>query len=510
MTLSEVRRDDALVRSEHVFRLALSATGALCYERHVESGRVDWFGDIEHALGLEPFRLPRNLAGWHGVIHPDDHDRVMSTILAAVHARRRFDIHYRVRRADGQIRHWRDQGTPLDEAGATQTVIVGACTDVTEQHHAEAQLRQAQKLEAVGLLAGGIAHDFNNLLSVIQGYGELLRDEFADDAPGAGLVDEVMHATRRASTLTRQLLTFSRRQVLQPRALDMCAVVQAMHALLQRVIGEDVELTLHTADDTPDVHADPGQLEQVIINLAVNARDALTPGGALQLHTGRTDSGWAFLEVRDNGAGITSDVLPRIFEPFYTTKPAGRGTGLGLSTVHGIVHQSGGSISVHSEVGVGSTFRVELPPVTSQEAFAAPAAPRASDAVGGELVLLVEDEPVVALLIRRLLRDVGYDVMLTSNVTEAIVEITNAERAVDLVITDMIMPGGSGRDLAEQLAVTHPHVPVLFMSGYTADMLNRHGGGLSPNMAFLEKPFTQETLAHAVRETIARGPMPVS
>ncbi len=510
MTLSETGRDLALVRSEQVFRLALRATGSLCYEWNVESGRVDWFGDIEDALGLEPGGLPRTLAGWEAVIHPDDRDAVISTVMAAVDEGRRFDTNYRVLRADGQIRYWRDQGAALEHGDGLGTVIVGACTDITEQQHTEAQLRQSQKLEAVGLLAGGIAHDFNNLLSVIQGYGELLRDEFEDHEAGAELVDEVMHATRRASTLTRQLLTFSRRQVLQPRTLDVCAVMQGMHDMLHRVIGEDVTLSLQADRDTPKVQADLGQLEQVIMNLVVNARDAMVSGGTLQLHTGCTPEGWAFLEVRDTGMGMSSDVLARIFEPFFTTKPAGRGTGLGLSTVHGIVMQSGGNISVQSDVGVGSVFRVELPPATAQEAFNTPPEPGVIATGGGEMVLLVEDEFVVGSLIRRLLGDLGYDVILTSNVTEALEEITKAPRAVDLVITDMIMPGGSGRDLADALALSHPQVPVLFMSGYTADMLNRHGGGLSPNMAFLEKPFTQETLARAVRDTIARGPIPMA
>lgn len=509
MTPSPARRDDAIARSEQVFRLALSATGSLCYEWDVASGRVDWFGDIEDALGLESGRLPRTLAGWQAVIHPDDHDHVMSTMMAAVHARQRFDIHYRVLRADGQLRYWREQGAPLDDETATSPVIVGACTDMTEQQRTDEQRRQSQKLEAVGLLAGGIAHDFNNLLSVIQGYGELLRDEFEDHEPGAGLVDEVMHATRRASTLTRQLLTFSRRQVLQPRTIDLCVIVHTMHELLHRVIGEDVTLTLHADPDTPHVHADPGQVEQVIMNLVVNARDAMISGGTLELRTGRTRAGRALLEVRDSGSGIPRDVLPRIFEPFFTTKPAGRGTGLGLSTVHGIVLQSGGTIAVESEEGTGSVFRIELPAATSPEIVVAAATPRSIDAVGGELVLLVEDEPVVAALIRRLLRDVGYDVLISSSMADALTEIARAPRPVDLVITDMIMPGGSGRDLADELARTHPQVPVLFMSGYTADMLNRHGGGLSPGMAFLEKPFTQDTLTRAVRDTIARGPLPM-
>jgi PAS domain S-box-containing protein len=515
MTFSEARRDDALVRSEQVFRLALSATGSLGYEWNVGTDRVDWFGDVEGALGLEPSRLPRTLAGWQAVIHPDDLDRVMSTMMAAVNAGARFDVTYRVLRADGQIRTWRDQGAPLDDAGATHPVIVGACTDVTEQLRTEELLRQSQKLEAVGLLAGGIAHDFNNVLSVIQGYGELLRDEFDDDEPGAELVDVVMQATRRASTLTQQLLTFSRRQLLQPGTLDLRAVVTAMQGVLRHVLGDELTLTMHAEPDTPLVHVDLGQLEEIVMNLAVNAREAMHPGGTLQLHTGRTDRGWAFLEVRDNGRGIAPEVLARIFEPFYSTKTSGRGAGLGLSTVHGIVHQSGGTIAVQSTVGMGSTFRVELPPVASHAPGAEPpvvSAPASqSSAVGtGELILLVDDEPVVATLIQRLLRDVGYEVLLAGSMTDALRELAGATRAVDLVLTDMIMPGGSGHELAAQLALTHPHVPVLFMSGHTAEMLQRRGGGLRAEMAFLKKPFTQATLVDAVRATIARGPAPVA
>ncbi len=506
MTSPHTTRDDALARSERVFRLALEATGSLGYEWNVDTGDVEWFGGIEQALGLEPGRLPRTLAGWQAVIHPDDHDGVMTTMMAAVHARRPFDIDYRVLRADGQVRYWREHGAALDDDGP-HTIIVGACMDVTDQQRVEEQLRQSQKLEAVGLLAGGIAHDFNNLLSVIQGYGELLRDEFTHQPSSVELVDEVLHAVRRASTLTRQLLTFSRRQVLKPRVLDVRTVMHDMHGLLQRVIGEDLQLEVCVADDTPNVLADLGQLEQVIMNLAVNARDAMARGGLVELRTGATDGGWMFLEVCDTGVGITPDVQSRMFEPFFTTKPSGRGTGLGLSTVHGIVHQSGGRIVVQSEPGVGSTFRVELPPIAEHAVDTAREAPAPRPVESGRLVLLVEDEPVVAALIRRLLRDLGYEVLVANAVPEALAILAEIPRTVDLVITDMIMPGGSGRDLADQLAVTHPAVPVLFMSGYTADMLDRHGGGLSPHMAFLEKPFTLDTLSRAVRDTIANGPV---
>ncbi len=502
--------DEGIGRSERVARLALEATGSLGYEWHVPTGAVEWFGDIEHALGLEAGSLPRTLSGWEAVIHEDDHDRVMTTMMAAVAARESFDILYRVRRADGQVCHWRERGQPLeqpsdrpdDPSHVAPLVIVGACSDVTGQQRAEDQLRQSQKLEAVGLLAGGIAHDFNNLLSVIQGYGELLRDEFSEHDAGVELVDEVLHAVRRASSLTRQLLTFSRRQVLQSRVLDVRMVLTEMTGLLQRVIGEDLRLLLHAGVDTPLVFADQGQLEQVIMNLAVNARDAMMRGGELHLQTGRTADGWAFVEVRDTGVGISPEVQDRMFEPFFTTKPSGRGTGLGLSTVHGIVHQSGGKIFVESAPGVGTTFRVELPAANGETTPVRSSTPLSTQAVRGQLILLVEDEPTVAALIRRLLRDLGYEVLVANSVPEAASVLRDSERAPDLVITDMIMPGGSGRDLADQLAVTHPGVPVLFMSGYTSDMLDRHGGGVSPQMAFLEKPFTLETLARAVRDAM--------
>ena len=498
--------NEVLSRSERVARIALDATGSLGYEWHVASGFVEWFGDIEHALGLEAGSLPRTFSGWAAVIHEDDHDRVTSTMMAAVNARESFDISYRVRRADGEVRHWRERGRPLDDVidqgDDASLVIVGACSDVTSQQHAEDQLRQSQKLEAVGLLAGGIAHDFNNLLSVIQGYGELLRDEFTEDDDGAELVDEVLHAVRRASSLTRQLLTFSRRQVLQARVLDVRIVLTDMTGLLQRVIGEDLRILLHAGDDTPLVFADQGQLEQVIMNLAVNARDAMARGGEVHLRTGRTSDGWALIEVRDTGAGIPPEVQERMFEPFFTTKPAGRGTGLGLSTVHGIVHQSGGRISVHSVLGTGTTFRVEFPPASGVTVPVKTPTPLSSQTIRGQLILLVEDEPIVASLIRRLLRDLGYDVLMANSVPEATSVLRDSARTPDLVITDMIMPGGSGRDLADQLAVTHPGMPVLFMSGYTSDMLDRHGGGVSPQMAFLEKPFTLETLARAVRDAM--------
>ncbi len=491
-----------------MLQLALESTNSHGYAWDTISDDLTWLGDATsahpgQALGLD--RLPNTRAELQARLHPDDRPDVEAALTAALAAREPFQLTYRVLGTGDSMRFWLDRGRPLPSTGDAPLTIVGSFSDVTEQHAVQSQLLQSQKLDAVELLAGGIAHDFNNLLSVIQGYGELLRDEFSASAPGLELLDEVLHAVRRATSLTRQLLIFSRRQVVHPQLLDVRDVVQGMYTLLERLLGEDLRLELHLPASMPRVFADPGQLEQVIINLAVNARDAMAHGGTIQLRLGETSQGWAFLEVRDTGTGIPADVQTRMFEPFFTTKPSGSGTGLGLSTVHGIVHQSGGTIVVDSEPGVGTTLRVELPPSSTEGTAAAPptetTTPR-TDRMSGELILVVEDEPVMAALVRRLLRNLGYDVMLANSVPEALFELSQLEQAPDLVITDMIMPGGTGRELAASLATSHPGVPVLFMSGHTEDALARHGGGRSAGMAFLEKPFTQDALARAVRSSI--------
>jgi nitrogen-specific signal transduction histidine kinase/CheY-like chemotaxis protein len=385
--------------------------------------------------------------------------------------------------------------------------------DVTEKNSLEAQLLQAQKMECVGRLAGGVAHDFNNLLGVITGYGELLRRRVGADPRLRKYVDDILKAAARASELTRQLLAFSRKQVLQPKILDLNAVVGDLERMLRRLIGEDVQLATVLEDQLGPVRADPGQMEQVLMNLAVNARDAMSKGGRLTIETANVtlDDGYcrhepgvspgryAMLAVRDTGHGMAPEVRARVFEPFFTTKEAGKGTGLGLATVHGIVKQSGGHVSVESEPGHGTTFRIYLPRTDADGDEAPPApAPRALPG-GTETILVVEDEQSVREIVRESLEASGYRLLEAANGAKAL-EIAERQ-AIDLLVTDVVMPGFGGRELVERLRARRPELRALYMSGYTDDAVVRHGV-MAEAVSFLQKPFTVEGLARKVREVL--------
>jgi two-component system cell cycle sensor histidine kinase/response regulator CckA len=404
---------------------------------------------------------------------------------------------------EGQAR--RKDGTPVwviqnvslvaDEDG--EETLLGTVFDVTERRRLEEQLLQSQKMEAVGRLAGGIAHDFNNLLTAIAGYSDLLLAELLANDPRRESAVEIREAGRRAAALTQQLLAFSRRQVLEPRVLDLNAVIAGMEKMLRRVIGEDIELTTALDPDLWRTMADPGQIEQAIVNLAVNVTlDEQFASAYATVQPGPH----VMLAVSDTGVGMDAALQSRLFEPFFTTKERGKGTGLGLSTTYGIVKQSGGSIWVYSEPGLGTTFKIYLPrceePVAEHEAPPLPLSPRP----GTETVLLVEDEAEVRRLVERLLRMQGYAVLSAASPAEAIAAARAAGR-IDLLVTDVIMPGMNGRAMADLLAAARPRMRVLYMSGYT-DAAIAQQGILPPGTAFLSKPFTPDVLARKVREVL--------
>ncbi|MEK9133353.1 MAG: ATP-binding protein, partial [Pseudomonadota bacterium] len=376
-------------------------------------------------------------------------------------------------------------------------------------------LRQAQKMEAVGQLAGGIAHDFNNMLTVINGYSDVLLQALPADDAQRDSVTEIRQAGERAATLTRQLLAFSRRQVLELRVLDVNAVVTNVDKMLQRLIGEDITLVTVLKSGLGCVKADPGQLEQVIVNLAVNARDAMPQGGKLTIETGNVDldetyagqrffvqtGPYVMLAVSDTGFGMDAETQKHIFEPFFTTKEKGKGTGLGLATVYGIVKQSGGYVWVYSEVGKGTTFKVYLPRVPDAIASAGHKTQPSRSVLGSETILLVEDDALVRTLTMKVLQGGGYTVLAAPNGDDAIRIFRTHPSPIHLIVSDVVMPFVSGREMAASLVALNPDVKVLFMSGYTDDTIVRHGV-VEMGVPFLQKPFTPTGLLRKVREVL--------
>jgi PAS domain S-box-containing protein len=416
----------------------------------------------------------------------------------------------------------------VSDASGKVRYVVGASRDITELKRAEAgkakiedELRQAQKLESVGRLAAGVAHDFNNLLTVINGYSRLLLGTLKADDPLRGGLEEIHKAGERAAALIQQLLAFSRKQILQPRVLDLNRVVEEMRPMLVRLMGEDVEVCVQSQAEPTTICADPHQLEQVLMNLAVNSRDAMPDGGRFsietgfvewdesqaQLHPGAHAGPYVMLAVSDTGEGMSEETRGHIFEPFFTTKEVGKGTGLGLSTIHGIVEQSGGCVEVASELGRGTTFRIYLPRVVAAPAESG--RPEAVPEMGGhETVLIVEDQAEVREYAAAALRAYGYQVMEAANAEEALLVCEREGERIDLILTDVVMPGLSGRELADRLKTLRPGIKVLFMSGHTDDIMVHHGV-LRKEAEFIQKPFGPAQLAMKVREMLVAPERPV-
>ncbi len=411
--------------------------------------------------------------------------------------------------------------TKLEYDDGVPVGVQGIARDVTARKQLEEQLRQSQKMDAVGQLAGGIAHDFNNLLTAISGYSELTLRRLKADDPLRHNLEEIKKAGDRAASLTRQLLAFSRKQVLQPKVLNLNSIVSNVENMLGRLIGENIELRTSLSPDLGSVKADPGQIEQVLLNLAVNSRDAMVEGGKLMIETANVylDEEYArqhiavepghfvLLAVSDDGIGMDEEIRTRIFEPFFTTKAVGKGTGLGLSTVYGIVKQSGGSIWVYSEAGIGTTFKIYLPRVdTPVENYRRPE-DWMGDLSGTGTILLAEDEELVRNLTSEVLQLYGYSVLEASGGREALQICERYADSIDLLITDVVMPEMSGRELADRLKQLRPDVKVLFMSGYTDNAIV-HQGVLDAGANFIQKPFAPEVLANKVREILLSGDPP--
>jgi two-component system, cell cycle sensor histidine kinase and response regulator CckA len=395
------------------------------------------------------------------------------------------------------------------------TFAIAFVSDISQRKQLEDQLLHAQKMEAVGRLAGGVAHDFNNMLTVISGYNRMILDELSTLDPLRGYAEEILKAADRAGALTQQLLAFSRRQVMQPRVISVNAVVAQTEKMLRRLIGEDVELLFGLAPDGGNIKADPGHVEQAIVNLAVNARDAMPLGGRMNIetanvhldenyartHMGVTPGDFVMIAVSDTGIGMDAETRRRIFEPFFTTKEKGKGTGLGLATVYGIVKQTGGDIWVYSEPNRGTTFKLYFPRV-SEPAVESGGPETQSTAGASETILVVEDEKAVRDLTMRMLERLGYRLLAAASGAEAI-EVSRAfTGTIHLLLTDVVMPNMSGRQLADELAVSRPDMKVLYLSGYTENTVLHHGV-LDANVEFLPKPFSREALSRRIREILS-------
>ena len=510
--VSERTRDErAREEAETLYRSLVEQLAAVTYiaELGVEGEWLFVSPQIESLLGYSAREWRANAANWIENVHPEDRHIVLDA-EAAAEGGNPFRAEYRMFRRDGQLIWINDSGS-LVPGPDGRSLLHGVLLDVTEQKQLQAHLSHSQRMEAVGQLASGVAHDFNNLLTIIKGYSSLLMDRnLADD--DAHAAREIQQAAERAAALTHQLLAFSRKQTLQPRVLDLNRIVHGLEMMLRRVLTENVELCIQTAPDLGAVKADPVQVEQVLINLVVNARDAMPKGGKLTIATAPcevlSDRGegeslmragtYATLSVSDTGVGMDSETRARIFEPFFTTKDVGKGTGLGLATVYGIIKQSNGQIEVESEPGKGASFRVSLPRVEQE-----PVAPRKATMTethkhGTGTILLAEDEPLLRELGETILTQAGYKIQTAPNAEELKKFVAEHDGKIDLLLTDVVMPGMSGPELVRLVRARWPDVRVLYMSGYADDEIE----DLDRDAGFLQKPFTPMELTAKIAEML--------
>jgi PAS domain S-box-containing protein len=507
------RMETALVESERAYRSTFDEAPVGIAHVSLDGAWARVNQRLASMLGYSAVDLvARHIAA---VQTPDDEEReaaTRATLLSGAADRVVSETRYRHR--DGRlVRATVTLSLHRDVSGQPQ-YFIAIIEDISDRRALEEQLVQSQKMEAIGRLAGGVAHDFNNLLTAILGYSNLVLDELEPSHPVRSDVDEVRKAAESASALTQQLLAFSRKQIMQPQVLDLNALVARADGLLQRLISEDIALVSRLEADLDRISADPGQIEQVILNLVINARDAMPHGGKVTIetmnveldesyaakHPGSSSGPHVMLAVSDTGIGMDEGTLAHVFEPFFTTKQRGEGTGLGLSTVYGIVKQSGGSIWVYSEPGRGTTLKVYFPRVLAG-APSEPVVARPEGLRGHETILLAEDQPEVRSIGSAVLRRYGYEVLEAANGEQALGIIRSHEGPIHLLMSDVVMPSMNGPELARRVQAEHPGMRVLFASGYTDDAIVRHGV-LDPGVAFLQKPFTPTALLKKIRELL--------
>jgi len=521
------RAEEALRESEVRFRTLFSQAAVGVAQVESQTGRVvrinKRYCDI---IGYTPDEMIQK--SFREITHPDDLQKNLSNMKDLIEGRiSKFSIDKRYFRKDGSLGWVKLWVSPMWEVGQMPDYHIAVVEDITDRkqaekdkQHIEAQLQQSQKMEAIGLLAGGIAHDFNNLLTTIIGYADFALEQVRENISLTSEIKEIRKAGRKAAALTRQLLTFSRKQLIQPEILNLNDILKNTEKMLRRTIGEDIEFKTMFESELWDVKMDPGQIDQILLNLVVNARDAMPTGGKLTIETANVElddvyfqnygvkdkrGSYVLLSVADSGIGMDEEILSRIFEPFFTTKERGQGTGLGLSTVFGIVQQNNGHIRADSEPGKGTTFKVYFQRIKTDEV---------SDDIeeqldenqlkGSETILVVEDSETLLKLTQKMLESYGYKILAAQSGNEAIQILNGHDGTIHLLLTDVVMPDMNGRELAEKIQSESPKVQVLYMSGYTDDTISKHGV-LYDDVEFIEKPFSAKDLGLKVREVLNQG-----
>jgi len=507
------RVQETLRISEERLRLAVRVAAMGVWELQLPERVVTWSLEIFDIFGVPADSPQPSFEDAARFTHPDDRSRVEEQIVLLL-AGKPIQVTYRIIRPDGELR-WIEISAQAEFDASGQPVrSIGVIRDVTESRQLEAQFRQAQKMEAVGRLSGGVAHDFNNILMIITGYGDLLKEQLGSDERLRPMIEAILSAANRAASLTHQLLAFSRKQILAPEVLDLNSILADLGKMLPRLIGEDIDLEIIPGNGLGRVMADASQIQQVVMNLVVNARDAMPEGGRLTIETANAEwddkhgreygieakpGSFVLLSVADNGIGMDRETRAHLFEPFFTTKDVNKGTGLGLSIVYGVVKQSGGFIWVDSEPGQGTTFKIYLPRIEEKETIISATRVSPKSYRGSETILLVEDEPGVREAISHFLRAQGYTVLEANNPSTALEIAQEQSKRIHLLLTDMIMPEMNGRDLAKRLTATRPEMGVLYISGYI-DRGIAGGTNIDAEMNFLQKPFGFDVLGRKLRD----------